>query len=250
MSISTLVIVLLGLTVIGYYLGRARSVRAVSGQTQNLHSLPAYYGYYVAVWCGLPALFLTLVWVAVEPGVIRALLVASLGAASEGLSPQELGLMVNDVQNLAKGGVVSREASPAMQAAADYYNLLRFLSHLALAVLAFGLAIGGLTYAWKNIQPHLRARNIVENVLIVALIVCSTIAILTTIGIVLSLIFESGRFFTRISPIDFLFGTEWSPQIALRAGQVGGSGLLGERVDDKAARLAANPRTPTQTISP
>jgi phosphate transport system permease protein len=143
------------------------------------------------------------------------------------LSPQELGLMVNDVQNLAKGGVVSREASPAMQAAADYYNLLRFLSHLALAVLAFGLAIGGLTYAWKNIQPRLRARNIVEKVLIVALIVCSTIAILTTIGIVLSLIFESGRFFTRISPIDFLFGTEWSPQIALRAGQVGGSGLFG-----------------------
>jgi phosphate transport system permease protein len=87
--------------------------------------------------------------------------------------------------------------------------------------------MAGLTYAWKSIHPRLRARNRVEKVVIVALIICSTIAILTTIGIVLSLIFESARFFTKVSPLHFLFGLEWSPQIALRAGQVGGTGLFG-----------------------
>ena len=59
------------------------------------------------------------------------------------------------------------------------------------------------------------------------LIVCSTIAILTTIGIVLSLVFESIRFFQKVSPIEFLFGLEWSPQPALRKDQVGATGLFG-----------------------
>ncbi len=96
-----------------------------------------------------------------------------------------------------------------------------------LTVVGLGLAIAGLTYAWKSIQPRLRARNQVEKVVVVALIVCSTIAILTTVGIVMSLVFESARFFTKVSPLQFLFGLEWSPQIALRAGQVGGTGLFG-----------------------
>jgi len=53
------------------------------------------------------------------------------------------------------------------------------------------------------------------------------VAVLTTIGIVLSLLFESLRFFASVSPIEFLFGLQWSPQTALRADQVGSSGAFG-----------------------
>ncbi len=42
-----------------------------------------------------------------------------------------------------------------------------------------------------------------------------------------SVIFEALQFFTRISPGDFLFGTQWSPQIAIRSDQAGASGLFG-----------------------
>jgi phosphate transport system permease protein len=73
----------------------------------------------------------------------------------------------------------------------------------------------------------MRARNRVESVIEVALIIASVIAILTTVGIVFSLIFESSRFFLKIPITQFLFGTEWSPQIALRADQVGASGAFG-----------------------
>ncbi len=59
------------------------------------------------------------------------------------------------------------------------------------------------------------------------LVISSTIAILTTVGIVMSLIFESLRFFEKVSPTEFLFGLEWSPQTALRADQVGSSGAFG-----------------------
>ncbi len=55
----------------------------------------------------------------------------------------------------------------------------------------------------------------------------SLIAILTTLGIVLSLLFESLRFFNMVSPTEFLFGTTWSPQTAIRADQAGSSGAFG-----------------------
>ena len=46
----------------------------------------------------------------------------------------------------------------------------------------------------------------------------AVVAILTTIGIVASLLFEAIRFFREISLIDFFFGTHWSPMTALRPG--------------------------------
>ena len=59
------------------------------------------------------------------------------------------------------------------------------------------------------------------------MVVASTIAIFTTIGIVASLIFEASRFFARVSFLEFLFGLQWSPQTAIRAEQVGSSGAFG-----------------------
>ncbi|MAY68061.1 MAG: phosphate ABC transporter permease subunit PstC, partial [Rhodospirillaceae bacterium] len=76
-------------------------------------------------------------------------------------------------------------------------------------------------------SPELRARNSVERAIMVIMIICSTIAVLTTLGIILSLLFESLRFFQKVHPLDFVFGLEWSPQTALRKDQVGATGLFG-----------------------
>jgi len=91
----------------------------------------------------------------------------------------------------------------------------------------FVLAVGGLYLGQRAIKPALRARPRVEHVLRWILLIASIVAILTTIGIVLSLLFESIRFFGQVSPIEFLFGLNWSPQTALRADQIGGSGAFG-----------------------
>jgi phosphate transport system permease protein len=56
-----------------------------------------------------------------------------------------------------------------------------------------------------------RARNAFERVVLVLLIACSGVAILTTIGIVFSVLFETLIFFRSVSPVEFLFGTHWSP---------------------------------------
>src|SRR5690606_28824966 len=87
----------------------------------------------------------------------------------------------------------------------------------AVAALALALGAGGLAVARGRIAPGFRARNQVEAAIGAALLVCSALAVLTTVGIVLSLLFESIRFFSAVSPIEFLFGVHWSPQIAIRA---------------------------------
>lgn len=66
-----------------------------------------------------------------------------------------------------------------------------------------------------------------EFVVMTILILCSLVAVLVTVGIVLSLIFEAYRFFERIPMTEFLFGTQWSPQMALRADQVAAEGTFG-----------------------
>ncbi|OEJ67576.1 phosphate ABC transporter permease subunit PstC [Magnetovibrio blakemorei] len=77
------------------------------------------------------------------------------------------------------------------------------------------------------VTPARRAQKAVEAVIKGILIASSTVAILTTVGIVASLLFESLRFFGEVPLTDFLFGLEWSPQTAMRADQVGSSGSFG-----------------------
>jgi phosphate transport system permease protein len=89
------------------------------------------------------------------------------------------------------------------------------------------LAILGAALALKLIRREQRARNQVEKAVMFFLISSSTIAIFTTIGIVLSVLFESVRFFQQIPFTDFVFGLEWSPQTAIRADQVGSTGAFG-----------------------
>ncbi|WP_407652124.1 phosphate ABC transporter permease subunit PstC [Dongia rigui] len=97
----------------------------------------------------------------------------------------------------------------------------------AIAAATLGAAAIGLGWAQRHISANFRARNAVERMTMVLLVVCSLLSILTTVGIVLSLVFEAMRFFAQISPFEFLFGLQWSPQMAIRADQVGQSGAFG-----------------------
>jgi phosphate transport system permease protein len=155
------------------------------------------------------------------------MLVDSLPPEAQSLPPERLGLLLNDIRNLASGNILSRAADPEMQQAAERYSRMLQISRMALLVLVLALAIAGLLFARSRIAPRFRARNTVETVIMFFLIASSVVAILTTVGIVLSLIFEASRFFLRVSPVEFLFGLEWSPQMAMRADQVGAAGSFG-----------------------
>ena len=230
MQSSVLLLVLLGVMALAYRFGYKRAVSVAGGATQikTLHSLPGYYGFYAALWAGLPSLLLLGFWVGFQDTIVTSLIRADLPAEmTANLSEGRMGLLLNDVKNLATGNIVSGTVTPELQAAADGYARLHSLANIALWVFALAVAIGGLAISWNNTKPELRARNLVESTVMVILVVFSSIAILTTLGIVLSVVFESILFFQRVSLTEFFFGTEWSPQIALRADQVGASGAFG-----------------------
>lgn len=228
MTFLLLTAALLALTSMGYTIGRSRAARAAAAGRGRLNSLPGYYGHYVAIWCALPALGLIALWLVLEPSIIRALVIGGLPQETRDLDPARLNLLLNDIRNLARGGDALSGAADAMtRAAAERYRSLQTISFASMSVLALALAVFGLNFARKRIAPNLRARASVERVIRVIMIVCSAVAVITTIGIVLSLVFEAGRFFLKVSPAEFLFGTEWSPQIALRADQVGAAGVFG-----------------------
>jgi phosphate transport system permease protein len=159
--------------------------------------------------------------------LVVALLVDGLPESYRSVSAGELNLLLNNITNLAAGDVVSVDVDVVLRDAAATYNAYIAKSRQLLAVLAIGVAGLGAVGAWRRIQPDLRARNRVENVVRWLLIAASSIAIFTTIGIVLSVLFEAIRFFQKVPISEFLFGLNWSPQTAIRADQVGSSGSFG-----------------------
>ena len=227
MSVSSILLVLAILTAFGYVLGRRRALTTSGGSHASLHSRPGYYGSYLALWCAIPALAALIVWQIAAPHLITAMVINSLPEAERSLTPDRMALLLTDIRNYASGSFTVRQPEPFVIAAAENLNALRAQSDWLIGGLSVLLAIIGIGLGRARIAPHLRARNAVERALRIFLITCSTIAIATTVGIVLSLLYESSLFFAEVSPIDFLFGLSWSPQTALRSDQVGSSGAFG-----------------------
>jgi len=223
------VLVLIVLAVISFLMGRSRSrlVAVSRGGVKAMHSLPKHYGYMTAIWAALPAFILLVLWVAFEPTILRDMVINSLPAEIQQLSDSRIGLYYNQLVGYAIGQVDISRVTEAQVAAADYYNSLLATSHILQTGLVVILAVLGGLLALRRISPKLRARNHVENVIQWVLFICSFIAVLTTLGIVLSVLLEAMRFFEMIPVTEFLFGLEWSPQVAIRLDQVGASGSFG-----------------------
>ena len=229
MSTSLLIIILLCLTAVAYQLGRSRALSvARTGQgIKPLHSRPVYYGVLTALWCGLPALFIFFAWQICEPVIMTKMVVVQLPHEMQALPANRLNLVLNDIKNMVSGNIVSGDIKPEMEEAANHYRRLQATGNAALTVVILSIALIGALIARQRITPSLRARNHVEKVFTFFLIACASFAIFTTIGIVLSVLFEAIRFFRAIPITEFLFGLDWSPQMSIRSDQVGSSGAFG-----------------------
>ncbi len=226
MSATTLLVIVLALSFIGYIWGRANA-GAFKRTGQGMHSIPAYHGYFVALSCGIPAFLLVLVWLAAEPSVIDNLVLAGLPShVTDGIEGSRMSLITSEIKSIA-GGRIFGTPDPAMLEAAERYNALRSIASLAMVVCTLALTIAGMVYARSRLSPEFRARNRVDAILRWALICCSILAIMTTLGIILSLVIESLAFFSRVPVLSFLFGMEWSPQTPIRADQVASAGAFG-----------------------
>ena len=208
------------------WLGFSRAGRLRTAGTHRLHSLPVYHGVYAALWAAVPALLLLAIWAPVQTGLVeQAVLASPQGQALPDFDLQRDAIL-SEAREIARG---QREAGfnpEATKIAPLYAEAEGRLSTIG-GIVTLLLAIGAAALALRRIGVRFRARTGVERWLMAVLLAASLIAILTTLGIVLSLMFESLRFFSLVPPGEFLFGTQWSPQIAIRADQVGSSGAFG-----------------------
>lgn len=229
MSGSYTLLILLALSTLAYVQGKRRAVKLtrVRVSSVRMHSRPAYYGMLTALWCVLPALCVFVFWQVFSDSLLTGIVLKDLPPAMRNIPADQVNLLINDLRNLVAGHVAARDIDPILQQAADQYLAMEHIGRIALGIVMLAVALFSVSLVSARIRPEMRARNHVERIVQIGLVLCSTIAILTTIGIVLSVLFESIRFFQQIPWTDFLFGLKWSPQMALRADQAGSSGSFG-----------------------
>ncbi|WP_196138849.1 phosphate ABC transporter permease subunit PstC [Aliikangiella sp. G2MR2-5] len=232
MNSSTLVLTLLILALFSYWLGIQRSLKVAGGvsRARLLVSLPRQFGLLTGFWCALPALIVLLLWNAFESQVVDSLLISSFSQDIQALPNSELGLYLNDIKILAENlsaGLSSEGTESEKQQAALYLLNIQNNSAWIRTALILVIAVASVAFVVSRFSMEFRARAELEKIVRWLLLASSGIAILTTLGIILSVLFESIQFFSAVPPWEFLFGTHWSPQTAMRTDQVAGSGAFG-----------------------
>ena len=229
MQATNILILLIGFGTVAFYLGRGRSLAIAGplGGIRKLHSLPSYYGMHVALWCALPSVAILGLWMIFDDPIINSLVIGSVAADIIPIDTASYNLLLNKVSNLADGILPRTGRSDSLLDAADHMQSLQLISQWALTALSFVLSTMGLFWGWSKISAEFRARPVVERIIQNLLLASACVAIFTTLGIVLSVLFESIQFFRSVPIYDFVFGLDWSPQTAIREDQVGSSGSFG-----------------------
>lgn len=227
MAFSTIIAALCMLGLAFFFTGQQKVIQSrASGQ--KFHSLPHQYGLWSALLCFLPAVLVLVLWTLIDVQLFQSWVKAFYPAELLSADIIQSAVTLAKIENIVQG---IRFSTPepwiieAGEAWIGWQNTSTFYKNLTVISLALLGGILGLT----QIKPEFRGRNGIEKILTGALIISSTVAIFTTIAIVLSVIFETIRFFQLVPPQDFLFGLEWNPQFdgAERAGSGGGTATYG-----------------------
>jgi phosphate transport system permease protein len=201
---------------LSFYLatGRVRK-KAIASQIKS-HSLNQYYGFYVSLWVLVPAILLALIWMFAADPMLTSAAKARMVVAYPNLPDSFLDLKMAQLVNIAAGYIKAPDAVMASQA--ELLRAAQASADRARSLTLVAVMCIGFFYAFRRVSPELRARVLCEAFLRRLFFLSAVVAILTTIGIVASLLFEAVRFFREISLFDFFFGTHWSPMTALRPG--------------------------------
>ena len=242
MSAFWLVVALLVLSAAGYVLGRSRALASVGGDSRKLHSLPSYYGANVALTILTPAFVLLILWMLVQPLVIDrnasgllptaqaeggnlSLAMSDVRRVSEGLQLAiDQGILTPETANDLRAGsddirgklaglgvALGSEVTPEVLAAAQKHRALTATGNLMMTAAVLVVALGGFAVSFAQTGHAFRARNVVERGILWILVAAASLAILTTIGIVLSLIFNTIEFFRLYPASEFFLSLTWSP---------------------------------------
>jgi len=255
MSLFWLIVIVLAIAAVGYFVGRSRALASAGGDMRLLHSLPSYYGSNVAMKAAVPAFLILIVWLLAQPFYINSTVSQMIPESSIG-EGSSLGLVMAEVRRAATGldnvvasgqmtedfarnaradfndittrlkdagQIVTSQITQPVMRAAQSYRIMVSTGNMIMSIAVILVAIAGALWGLRETNKDFRARNTVEKGVRVILLSAALIAILTTVGIVLSLVFNTVEFFRLYPAADFFFGTTWSPSFSGR----GGSSELG-----------------------
>ena len=250
MPLFWLILIVLAIATAGFVLGRQRSLASAGGDNRKLHSLPAYYGWNVALKAAVPTFLLIIVWLLVQPLYVgsavssmipdqavaenssRGLVMAEVRRTAEGLdnavaegimterAASDLRADITDVTQRLKdaGQIVTSQVTQPILNAAQRYRVMNAAGNLYMSIAALALAILGALWGLREAHFDFRARNTVEQGIRALLVGAASIAILTTLGIILSLVFNTVEFFRLYPAWDFFTGLNWAPSFSGRGG--------------------------------
>jgi len=211
MSPALLLLLALGLGLVGWLAARARAWSFRSAAPGNrLAALPSYHAWYVALWIVVPTMAFAVVWNIVSPQLVAQSVLADPAAANLPAFGMQRETLLAEARNVATGASAGVFHPAANALIAPFREAITFYDAIGLGVtLLIAFAAGA--FGFLRLKPDFAARTKVERAVMIALLLASLVAILTTVGIFISLVFETVRFFGMVSPLDFLFGTHWGP---------------------------------------
>ena len=250
MPIFWIFLIVLGIATVGFLLARTRALASAGGSAKELHSLPSYYGWNAFLKSVVPAFGLMIIWLLAQPlyidsvisgkigegeireGSSRGLVLSEVRRTAEGLGQAVAsGTMTDDdardpnadvtevtAQLKEAGAIVTSTFTQSILRAAQDFRAMSAMGRMLMTGAVILVALIGLFWSLRETTALFRARNVVEQGILAMLIGAASIAILTTIGIVLSLIFNTWEFFQLYPAWDFFFGVEWAPSFSGRGG--------------------------------
>ena len=231
MKISALIFLLLMFAAFSYFMARQK---ITTGYRQLQHkkrilTLPKYFGYVAGLCSLLPALLVLLFLQIVKEPYINSEISNFIDTSELHATINQsdsLDLYLNDIKGADTAEKVAA-LSPDKQVVYQRYHEIETTTGRTIAVVVLSLSILLTIWGLRKINTDTPARKVFEKIVEGILLLAASIAIMTTVGIVFSVLFESTRFFGEVPIMSFMFGTEWSPQTAMRADQVGSSAAFG-----------------------
>ena len=233
-------------SILGFFFGRIKALSSADGDVKKLHSLPQYYGLNAVFLAFFPPLLVLVVWTFAQsifvderikrelsPWVLAEqkninLVVSEVDRLSDGLKASvELGSLtyqqinaktvgLDGIENIlvASGVFLTDDIQAPILAAARLKFYMETLGNSFRNWLVIIGSIIGLVWALAQAKLNFRARPRVEQMILVLLAAAATLAIFTSVGIVLSMLFEALRFFGMHPWTDFFFGSTWAPSFS------------------------------------
>ena len=208
--ITFFLLVLFAIT--SFYLGYFRSNRVRVIEKQRPISLDKYYGYYLAIWSVVPAVIILFAILIFDGFIVKNYVLSEF--YSQGIDQSEISLLFTQIENTRNGIKLFNSGDQIIVNAVNKLNYIEGIFDITSVITVFGVSSLFLLYGYRRINLNFDARLIVEKFILIGFFLCSLIAILVTIGIIFSLLYETVRFFSQVPILDFLFGTNWSPQRA------------------------------------